>query len=121
MLPQRPYFNPLYEALVFAAVTTSGETPADDANFNPLYEALVFAAWEPMIPLAELSEYFNPLYEALVFAAHGRRVVKSPVRPKFQSSIRGFSFCGLDTHYIYLGRCRTNFNPLYEALVFAAS
>ncbi len=40
------HFNPLYEALVFAAIAVFqiGFSVADN-NFNPLYEALVFAAF----------------------------------------------------------------------------
>ncbi len=37
----------------------------------------------------------------------------------FQSSIRGFSFCGRDRNGDYFLMHRY-FNPLYEALVFAA-
>ncbi len=40
---------------------------------------------------------------------------------KFQSSIRGFSFCGTDDEkQIVVMAEAANFNPLYEALVFAA-
>ncbi len=37
------YFNPLYEALVFAAGRCEMSEKVEQ-NFNPLYEALVFAA-----------------------------------------------------------------------------
>ncbi len=42
-------------------------------NFNPLYEALVFAANSLMKALDTGSQNFNPLYEALVFAARPQR------------------------------------------------
>ncbi len=64
------YFNPLYEALVFAApayFTVKKQFTVN--NFNPLYEALVFAA-PRRVRISDISPMnFNPLYEALVFAA----------------------------------------------------
>ncbi len=38
-------------------------------NFNPLYEALVFAASFSNLAVDIAIFHFNPLYEALVFAA----------------------------------------------------
>ncbi len=64
---------------------------------------------------------FNPLYEALAFAAHADGLDDRVFRASpFQSSIRGFSFCGGGGSFFSLGALGY-FNPLYEALAFAAT
>ncbi len=87
-------FNPLYEALVFAASEWNSGSSSSNC-FNPLYEPLFFAVGAPGNVPQDLATGFNPLYEVLVFAA----------------STGGYVF------QFYLA----NFNPLYEALVFAAA
>ncbi len=111
-------FNPLYEALVFAAIAyyafNNVKVPKFQSSirglsfcgeavqrgilfrrgyFNPLYEALVFAAMTKMYLLVHGEKNFNPLYEALVFAAPFDCILMGRGKT-FQSSIRGFSFCG---------------------------
>ncbi len=109
-----PNFNPLYEALVFAAEEHLTNLLREIQDFNPLYEALVFAARFLFYRVIPHFINFNPLYEALVFAARGLCSYPWFRKTRFQSSIRGFSFCGMRKQGII--DPNTNISILYTRL-----